>query len=114
MTRFKHLIIASLALALLSIGFVYFSNPPSHSVMSDLRSKGDVLVKRIEEYRKTNRGYPESLNQIGIDKNKKHYGGWEYTLENDGSSFVLSIGDYREYLFELFWDSNSGEWYLDR
>ena len=112
--RLKNIIIASLALVLVTIGFAYFSNPPSDSVMSDLRSKGDVLVKRIEEYRKINREYPESLNQIRIDESKKHYGGWEYTLENDGRSFVLSTGDYREYLFELYWDSNSGEWYLDR
>ena len=111
--RYRLILTASLTMVLVSIGFIYFSNPPSYSVMNELRLEGDAIVKQIEAYFQLNQKYPDSLVLIKIENDNKRYGGWKYTREINGSSFVLSTGDYSEYLFELSWDSNLGEWYLD-
>ena len=81
--------------------------------MNELRLEGDEVVKQLEAYFQLNKKYPDSLGLIKIENDNKRFGGWKYTRENDGNSFVLYIGDYSEYLFELSWDSNLGEWYLD-
>jgi hypothetical protein len=112
--KLKLFLIASSLVIIAFITFAIFSNPPSHSVMNELRAEGDVIIEKIEEYKNSNKNYPASLSVISTGSDKSHYGGWKYTLENNGKTFVLSIGDYGEYLFEMYWDSNSGEWYLDR
>lgn len=113
MTKPRFFIIASIVLVFLLIGLVYFSNPPSHAVLSELRKEGNKIINQIEAYKKTNKEYPNSLSQLRIELDKKHYGGWKYTPDKDSKSFALSIGGYEEYLFELYWSSNPGEWYLD-
>jgi len=112
--KLKILLVVFLFLIITFTTFVISSSPPSHSVINELRVEGDEIIEKIEEYYKSNKNYPDSLSVIGINSDKDHYSGWEYTLASDGQTFELSIGDYREYLFVMSWDSNYSEWYLDQ
>lgn len=112
--KLKILLLVSSFVIITFFAFVLSSNPPSYSVMNELRAQGDEIIEKIEEYYKSNKNYPDSLSVIGIDSDKDHYSGWEYTLASDGQTFELSIDDYKEYLFVMSWDSNYSEWYLDQ
>ena len=100
-------IITSVVLLVLTVG------PPSSSTLNGLKFDGEVLVKQIEEYKRINREYPKTLAQGGISNSESRYGGWRYTLENDSNTYLLSIGKYENDLFVLYWNSETGDWYLD-
>ena len=99
--------------AIFLIGIYFFSYPPDHSVMLELRDEGDIIIAKIEKYKLTHNKYPSSLTEAGIKLPKPRYGGWQYALENNGQSFSLATGEYAEYLFVMVWDSTTKEWYLD-
>jgi hypothetical protein len=99
--------------AIFFIGTYFFSYPPDHSVMLELRDEGDIIIAKIEKYKLSHNKYPSNLADAGIILLKPRYGGWQYALENNGQSFSLAIGEYAEYLFVMVWDSTTKEWHLD-
>jgi hypothetical protein len=99
--------------AIFFIGIYFFSYPPDHSVILELKDEGDIIIAKIEKYKLSHNKYPSSLADAGIKLAKPRYGGWQYALKNNGQSFSLATGEYAEYLFVMVWDSEIKEWYLD-
>lgn len=99
--------------AIFFVSIYFFSYPPDHSVMLELRNEGDIIIAKIEKYKLSHNKYPSSLADADIKLPEPRYGGWQYALENNGQSFSLATGEYSEYLFVMTWDSTTKEWYFD-
>lgn len=78
---------------------------------ADLKRDGEQMVAAVEHYHRSRGRYPTSLEQAGVAPLITRYGPWVY--RSDGSSFTLSVGDYREDLFVFSFDSNSNCWHAD-
>ena len=99
--------------AIFFIDIYFFSYPPDHTVILELQDEGDIIIAEIEKYKLSHNKYPISLADAGIKLPKPKYGGWQYSLDNNGQSFSLATGEYAEYLFVMVWDSTTKEWHLD-
>ncbi len=78
----------------------------------DLCKTGEPIAKALQEYHKRTGRYPASLGEGKIQAPSTFFGPWEYECINDGRSCKLSNGDYRRYLFVVYW-SPGREWYVD-
>ena len=89
--------------------------PPNldHDDIPILKEQGNRTIQRIEDFRETQGHYPADLDEVGIEAPPTRYGRWRYHVRDDAQSFKLSIGEYRDNSFTLFWDSEVRHWYLD-
>ena len=96
------------------VSVVLLVGPPSGRVMDNLRIEGNEMVEQVDQFKRSEGRYPQSLSAIGADCGTAKYGGWKYGIENGGESYFLQIGEYEDDLFTLIWASDEREWYLDR
>ena len=87
--------------------------PPGRPAFSQLEAAGDPIVEQIERHRAAHGTYPSDLDEAGIALPDAPYGGWKYQSYEGGEDFQLSIGDYIQHDFTLFWTGNSASWYRD-
>ncbi len=78
-----------------------------------LKHEGNAILQRLEAFREAEGRYPADLHEAGIDMSPTRYGPWRYHVGDNGRSFELSVGDYLDNGFTLFWQSGRGFWYLD-
>jgi hypothetical protein len=78
---------------------------------SELRADGDRMVAAVEQFRHVNGRWPETLAEAGVTPPDTRFGPWRYQVK--GEEFYLSVGDYGEDLFVLYYSSRTGEWYSD-
>ena len=78
-----------------------------------LEAQGETILEQIEQHKATHDVYPSSLSDVNIVLPNAPFGGWRYHSFDDLEQFELAIGDYKEHMFVLFWNSRSGNWHLD-
>ena len=87
---------------------------PSGQLRLQMQESGDAVRQSIEEFQIENGKLPVDLEDLPIavsEAEQFNYGPWKYALVEGG--YILSIGDYEEFGFLLFWDSRQGHWYMD-
>ena len=85
---------------------------PSSKQLGSLKSQVQPTIDAIENYKSTHGHYPVDLVEAEIELPEARYGGWDYRRLDNGH-FQLSVGDYRNNGFVLFWSSKNQDWYLD-
>jgi hypothetical protein len=76
-----------------------------------LTQDGDRMIAVFEQYRSSHGRYPQSLSEAGIKNEQTRYGAWSY--QSDGPTFKLSLGDYGQDLFVIYYQSRNGHWEFD-
>lgn len=101
------------ASVLIAVSVLVGCGRPSDAKFASLRSQAEPAIQAIEAYKTSHGTYPSNLTQAGIRLPEAGYGGWKYSSHDDGYRFQLSVGDYEENGFVLFWSSDYQDWYLD-
>ncbi len=73
--------------------------------------EGNKLIPLIEDYKKANGSYPESLDRLGVDLRFDSTGarGIEYRLIEEGQDFILVCFVGRSWFREVY-DSRTKRW----
>ncbi len=79
--------------------------------LSSVFQEGRKLVPLIEDYKKANGSYPESLDRLGVDLRFDSTGsrGLEYHLIEEGQDFILVCFVGRSWFREVY-DSRTKRW----
>ena len=99
-------------LALLLIFVVLIEPQASPDDIPHLQSRAGAMINKIEQFKKKNGHYPQTLSEAGTDSTSE---GIEtrYVVGHDGSSFELVIGNYERNGFVTIWSSSDGTWDVD-
>jgi hypothetical protein len=71
----------------------------------ELKDKGNVVIRRIEQFRETHGYLPDNLTAMGMVEEEA---GPIYYLKQDSSSYIVWFG--LELGESMTWDSKSGKW----
>ena len=99
------------AVLLAAIPLLYLGTAPSYDALLE---EGRGVVAKLNEYKRREGVYPDSLDGANLLVPWNRYGGWRYETREGGGVFHLRVGEYGLDGFTISYSSDrESGWYID-
>lgn len=99
-----------LPIAVASLGvMLWHLSAPS---VAALQRRGAAIAASVERFRVEHGRLPSTLEECGLSDLQTRCGPWQY--RHDEARFKVSVGEYGQDGFALYYSSDTGDWHMDR